>query len=855
MPQARDEAGNIWEVDAQGNPVRLIQPAQQQGDVLTLPPDPMDVNRDQRAANADARAQASLDLARQAAARADMTANKPPPGYRWNNGGLEAIPGGPADPKTLQAATRPALTAKERADAIAGFKSGESLDRIVAQLEEQYKSGPGSTTGIAGVRDYFPLTANRQFDSTANAARGIVGSALGFTGGQLNTATEAAMAVGPYLPQSDDRDDVIRDKIERLRQLANDARTRSVAILGGIPDANGRVTPSSVWQQTYATPSGALGAAAAGSAAQGRPIDPAMQAELNAYVAQNGSNITPEGLSQFITGLYAKYGGSPDFGLGDYAKVTADRLKTGGQINTNIPPQTAPLSGVDAFRNDLVNNPFGAGAVGYLDAMGVGGVSALAPEQFQALSDASTGNALAMMGGQIAGSITGTGALGALGRNTIGRAVPASMGGGARGALMRDLGTDILYSGVYGANQGQDALGSAAAGGVGSLIGRGVGNVAGRAIGGLELPAAAQVLRSRGVPLTVGQSLGGIGKSIEDRMTSIPGIGDLVNQRRLEGFQGFNRAAMDEGGAPIGATVSDIGETGVNQLEQQVGDTYTGVTRGKNVPFDPRFDTDMTNIAQAARRMPEDYQSAFDQIGQYRIDPLIQRGSISGEDYQQAIRGLKSARRGAESVGQSGFEQEYRNVLTQSMDALRGQMERGGGRSVVEGLSKADEANRLVKTLKDAVKRAGAGTRSGEIQVFTPSQLLSASQATASKYPGARPFAELTDAGQTVLPSSIPDSGTASRVAQMAIPGFLTGAGGGAGYLAGGQEGAQSGALTGLALAAALGLGGTKAGQKALTNALFVRPDAIRVAGKKTLKRAGMFGSGAIPLVLPIAAD
>jgi hypothetical protein len=38
----RDEAGNIWELDAQGNPVRMIQPAQAPASVpgaLAIPPD------------------------------------------------------------------------------------------------------------------------------------------------------------------------------------------------------------------------------------------------------------------------------------------------------------------------------------------------------------------------------------------------------------------------------------------------------------------------------------------------------------------------------------------------------------------------------------------------------------------------------------------------------------------------------------------------------------------------------------------------------------------------------------------------------------------------------------------------
>ena len=41
MPRARDEAGNIWELDAQGNPVRLLQPAMGGPQAVTLgTPDP-----------------------------------------------------------------------------------------------------------------------------------------------------------------------------------------------------------------------------------------------------------------------------------------------------------------------------------------------------------------------------------------------------------------------------------------------------------------------------------------------------------------------------------------------------------------------------------------------------------------------------------------------------------------------------------------------------------------------------------------------------------------------------------------------------------------------------------------------
>ena len=40
MGQARDEAGHIWETDAQGNPVRLLQAAQAQGPMTIGTPNP-----------------------------------------------------------------------------------------------------------------------------------------------------------------------------------------------------------------------------------------------------------------------------------------------------------------------------------------------------------------------------------------------------------------------------------------------------------------------------------------------------------------------------------------------------------------------------------------------------------------------------------------------------------------------------------------------------------------------------------------------------------------------------------------------------------------------------------------------
>lgn len=773
------------------------------------------------------------------------------------------------------------LTAKERADAIAGYKSATSLDRIVKQLDEQYTAGPGSTTGIRSLRDYLPLTANKQFDSSANAARGIVGSALGFTGGQLNTATEAEMAVGPYLPKSSDPDDVIRDKIQRLREIADDARVRSTAILGGIPDANGRVTPlpddrrdpaapvaagggaggngggpGSVFNQTFIQGGGGgPGAAGQGATSQQIALPPQVQQELQSYIQQQGANLDPGQLRSFIDGLYTKYGFAPNAGNAEWAQGAAQAAKQGGTINTNVPGPTVPLSGVDKAWNDVAASPTATAFANSADAVGWGALSLAQGDKLRAASDL---NPLSAVAGQVVGSVYGTKGVGMFGRGLAKKVAPPLLGGGARSQLLRDLGTDAVYSGIYGANQGQDPALSAAVGVGGSLFGRGVGKAISGTVGGATPAVMAQYLKGRGISTTVGQSLGGLAKKAEDAMTSIPGVGDLIGARRLEGLKDFNRAVLNEAGEPINATVSNVGESGLNELSDQIGDAYRNATAGVNVPLDPQFNADLSNIARARNSLPADYATKFDKVGENRIAPILDNGALTGDLYQQSMRGLKGSRASASGAA-PGFEQEYRDLLTGTMGAIKGQMQRGGGQRVVDDLAAADRANRLMKTAQAAASSAKNGTGSGEIQVFTPAQLNSAAYATERKYPGPRPFAELADAGQQVLPSTIPDSGTGRRLAQMAaLPGGLAAGGGAYGAATGGDDrlgGASSGALTGLALATALGLGGTKVGQKALDNVLFVRPDAARIAGKKLTKARRMFGAGFIPLALPLAAD
>ena len=185
--------------------------------------------------------------------------------------------------------------------------------------------------------------------------------------------------------------------------------------------------------------------------------------------------------------------------------------------------------------------------------------------------------------------------------------------------------------------------------------------------------------------------------------------------------------------------------------------------------------------------------------------------------------------------------------VTGALDGLVGRT----NPDVLPAYQAANKSYGNVMTLKDAVSRSRNGTRSGEAGIFAPSQLNDAAESTAKKFGNRggttqRPFYELGEAGQKVLPSNIGNSGTVDRaLATAALPAAL----GGAGYATGLVEPETA------ALIAGAGLPFTKTGQQITQKALLARPEKLKQLGEEIIRRrriGGMFGGAAmIPQVNP----
>lgn len=343
----------------------------------------------------------------------------------------------------------------------------------------------------------------------------------------------------------------------------------------------------------------------------------------------------------------------------------------------------------------------------------------------------------------------------------------------SRAGRFAPLAADLLYGAVRG--EGEEggvsgAIEGAATNGLGGMFGRAITRGAGRALRGVRDPDL-RLLNDADVPLTIGQIAGRGGqggvtgrflKGAEDKLeNTIPFTGDMVRTRRMEGIEGFDRAAFREAGAPIGAVPTEIGERGNEQLTAAGRQAYSDALTGVRVAPDAQFFADAQPPIAAGTDLPTPLGDQFAYTGRKIGEQFDASGTLTGSRYQAARQTLTRDRKAVESMP-NGYEfgQAARGVA----DSLEGLVRRQSP-DTVPALSSADAAYRNQRIIGDAVSRARNAEPGG---VFMPSQLTDAAEANAKRFAGsattARPFFDLARAGQNVLPSRLPNSGTGDRL-------------------------------------------------------------------------------------------
>ena len=306
---------------------------------------------------------------------------------------------------------------------------------------------------------------------------------------------------------------------------------------------------------------------------------------------------------------------------------------------------------------------------------------------------------------------------------------------------------------------------TAIAAGLGAGLTAGANVLRNRAIQAAARPMTnARRLANEGVELTPGQMTGGALQRIEDGATSFPIVGDSIRGAQTRSLESFDRAAINRGLAEIGERLPDnvnVGRDGVAYANRAVSAAYDRALSPVTVAPDQAFDA----AVQSIRARPGLQGQAADEVAGV-IDDVVARlsqGPVDGNAFKMIDADVGAAARAARTAAAQtpsmSRAAQALDEVGEALDDLLGRIDP----NALAGKRAADAAFANMWRVERAA--GGVGARGG---VFTAPQLSSAVRAgdTGRRAAFARGEAlmqDLSDAGTDILPSTVPDSGTAFR--------------------------------------------------------------------------------------------
>jgi hypothetical protein len=720
---------------------------------------------------------------------------------------------GPIGPKNAGGNPLPASVATDFRSMVSSF---DDLKRATSSFNSGY-SHPGarvesmaqgvfSSVGTPGQRDWWA-----DFRRTDNITRNTL------FGASLSAGERAAYAETTITPNMDPAE--VKRNLERRLQIAEGvlARQKEFLIANGYKEGaiNALLGP-----QQAPAPEGPAPAveptAMQPATTEKTEIDPSLTPIRREYIArlqagQSGtqlvaflrkSGITDTALLQAAAAQAKHRRENPNTPISAYETAAIDHLNK-SMSSTNQTMNELGQSGAGSFLAHAGNAVTGNN----LDS--IIGMTGGNPEQARlALEYSARDNPTSALAGEIVGGTTA-----ALG----GEAALARLGMG--GGFGRALAADSGYGAVAGAGASDDssrltgALMGGTVGAIASGTGQGIMRGASKMARGVNNPDA-RLLRDQGIDaLSVGQAAGGTLKNLEDKATSVPLLGDAINRQRTEAYRQFNAKAFDKALEPIGGTVNGlVGEPAIAASREQVSKAFDKALAGKLFAVDEEFGKAARGPIERLSSIKRDNlgQEIIQRIEEVTMGHFDDAGNLTGENFQAMLGSLREIR---QAYKNDPMASRINDAVKGFEKALEGMVVRADP-SVIADFNAAKGAYRRVSILEDAVN---AGKNKDGM--FTTGQLGMADRANTKKFDGkaaaasgGSPFHDFQRAAQNVLPSTVPDSGTAGRAALMAaVPGVLLGGGD---IAMGDGPGAATG--VGLGLSGALAMIYSRTGQRKL---------------------------------------
>jgi len=305
-----------------------------------------------------------------------------------------------------------------------------------------------------------------------------------------------------------------------------------------------------------------------------------------------------------------------------------------------------------------------------------------------------------------------------------------------------------------------------------AALGAGVGAGSSMLMGGAARafdPAMAQPgsdvrkLFDMGVRPTPGQAAGGTLNKVEQGMTRLPFVGDLIQASRRRAGLELNTGAINDVLAPIKERLPqgmEPGRDALNYMADRASDAYRAAVPQAGSLLDPAAQTSLQNLKQLAQSLPDTHRNEFNnRIKMLLEDRLAPNGFLTGDSYKAAESDLgKRANDFIYNPNSNTWDKDLGNAFREAQQILRENLSRSNPQ-VAKDMAAANQTWSRMKVIEKAMSRP-----TGDPGAFSPTQLQTAAygqtQSPNARMRGTGQYQDLGDAARNVLGPTLPDSGT-----------------------------------------------------------------------------------------------
>jgi len=343
---------------------------------------------------------------------------------------------------------------------------------------------------------------------------------------------------------------------------------------------------------------------------------------------------------------------------------------------------------------------------------------------------------------------------------TLGGRIGAGVAGG-----MATSALNPVTSGDFASEKGKQLAVGAAFGGATPAV---TGGIARMISPNASTNPQLQLLREAGVRPTVGQSLGGWANRVEEKLQSVPLMGDAISAARQRSGADLGRAAANRALEPIGGRLPQgvTGNDAVLYVRRAMNDAYDNVLPQMRVQQDAPYRQAVGGLRQMVNQgaISPNARTAFQRFMRNDVDSLFQgQQAMTGETFKRLQS--KITQQIQDAAGSTDADQRLLSRAYRELGDQLNQLSIRTNPTIAPELRAINTGYANFKILQRAASSVAA-----EDGVFTPAMLHNAVKAADRSKDKAR-FAEggalmqdLSAAGKNLLHNRVPNSGTVDRL-------------------------------------------------------------------------------------------